>query len=213
MIEKEERTLPEERYITYDQMNIINAFEKIWLHLSIWMRSYIKSVVYETRNLPFNAEQLLNIPYDFYGPFSLFYGTPTAQSFAAHMTDFIKAAMGVVEAIKNGDPILTNSRSIRWYETADELASFLARINVYWDENQWRYLLYQYIKLKIDEIHAIMDDNYEVEAELFNAIEDMVFLIASYMARGIIASNLQHAPEQNPPVQRILWHTGAFQIS
>lgn len=212
MVGKEENKLPEDKYITYDQMNIINAFQKLWLHLSIWMRSYIKSVVYDTRNLHFNAEQLLSIPNDFYGPFSLFYGTVTAQNFAGHLADFIKAAMEVVEAIKNGDSVLANSRAVRWYETADALASFLARINVYWDENQWRYLLYQYIKLKIDEIHAVLNDNYEEESELFNSIEDIVFIISSYMARGIIASSLQRSPERQPPIQGALWNDKAFNV-
>lgn len=193
MIYKAEQKMPNQNYITYDQMNIINAFQKMWLHIAIWMRTYIKALVYETRNLPSISSQLINLPSDFYGTFSLFYGTEAAQNFVNLLTEFVKAAMGVAEAMKNDDHILINSRSIGWYQIADQLASFLARTNVYWDENQWRYLLYQYIKLKIDEINAVINDNYEQESQLFNMIEDIVFIMASYMARGVIASNLQQS--------------------
>ncbi|WP_206459018.1 hypothetical protein [Anaerovorax sp. IOR16] len=178
-------------YLTYDQVNIIIAFQKLWLDLASWMRTYIKAAIYDTRNLQSVKNYLLYLPTEFYNTFNIFYGTVAAQRLMNIMTEFITSAMKVVEAIKFGDSVLTDSRIIEWYGVADKLSSFLARTNVYWDENQWKYLLYQYIKLKINEINAITNDNYEEEILNYNSIEDIIFLIASYMARGIISSNLQ----------------------
>lgn len=155
------------------------------------MRTYIKAAIYDTRNLQSVKNYLLYLPTEFYNTFNIFYGTVAAQRLMNIMTEFITSAMKVVEAIKFGDSVLTDSRIIEWYGVADKLSSFLARTNVYWDENQWKYLLYQYIKLKINEINAITNDNYEEEILNYNSIEDIIFLIASYMARGIISSNLQ----------------------
>jgi len=179
-----------ENYLTYDQVNIIIAFQKLWLDLASWMRSYIKAEIYDTKSLQSVKNYLLTLPSEFYNTFSIFYGTITAQRIMDLMSEFIKAGIKVVESLKYGDSLLGESRTVEWYKIADDLSSFLARTNIYWDENQWKYLLYQYIKLKIEEINAILNDNYEEEIKLYNSIEDIVFLMASYMARGIISSNL-----------------------
>jgi len=85
MIYKAEQESPNESYITYDQMNIIIAFEKLWLKIAIWIRTYIRSVIYG--------------------------------------------------------------------------------------------------------INAIIQDDYEKEVELYNMVDNVVFLMGSYMARGIISSS------------------------
>ncbi|WP_324823795.1 hypothetical protein [Sinanaerobacter sp. ZZT-01] len=186
------QTTQNENYLTYDQVNIIIAFQKLWLDLASWMRSYIKAEIYDTKNLQSVKNYLLTLPSEFYDTFSIFYGTIPAQRIMDLMSEFIKSGMKVVESLKYGDSLLADSRTIEWYKIADDLSSFLARTNIYWDENQWKYLLYQYIKLKIEEINAIINDNYEEEIKLYNSIEDIVFLMASYMARGIISSNLKN---------------------
>lgn len=178
-------------YLTYDQVNIIIAFLKLWLDLATWMRIYIKAMIYDTRNLQSVKNYLLYLPSEFYDTFRVFYGGIAAQKLMDLLTEFIVSAMKVIESLKYGDTVLSDSRIIEWYGVADKLSSFLARTNVYWDENQWKYLLYEYIKLKIDEINAVINDDYEGEIRIYNSIEDIIFLISSYMARGIISSNLQ----------------------
>lgn len=198
MFYKTEETVPTEYYLTYDQMNVINAFEKLWLHIAFWMGIYTRAALYDTPNLKPTANQLTNLPSEFYGPFSIFYGTEIAQSLVDLMSKFMQSAMGVIEVMKYGDQVLLNSRVIEWYNIADELSSFLAKTNVYWDENQWRYLLYQLIKLKIDEASALLNNDNAQEISLYNQIENIIFLIASYMARGILASSsLQRIPPQS----------------
>ncbi|WP_027400570.1 hypothetical protein [Anaerovorax odorimutans] len=204
MFHKMDQTLSNDNYITYDQMNIIIAFQKLWLNIASWMRTYIKALIYDTKNLKSVANYLINIPREFYNTFSIFYGTEAAQRLMDILTEFIKTAMSVVESMKYGDKVLTNSKIIKWYKTADELASLLARINIYWDEKHWKYLLYQYIKLKIDEVSAVINENYDEEIVTYNMIEDVIFLIASYMARGIISSSITQDSINNTTNNSIL---------
>ncbi|QSX06563.1 hypothetical protein JYG23_03650 [Sedimentibacter sp. zth1] len=189
-----EEKLQSEKYLTYDQMNIIIAVQKMWFKLAILVREYIRASIYDTRNLKAVTNNLLDLPSEAYNIFSIFYGTEIAQNVYNLFSDFIKSTMGVIEAMKFGDKVLTNSRIIKWYQDADELSSFLARINIYWDEDQWKYFLYQYIKIKTDEIKAVVDENDEVEMELFDMVENINFLMANYMGRGLISSSLQQIP-------------------
>lgn len=75
---------------------------------------------------------------------------------------------------------------------ADKVAAYLARINIYWDEEQWKYLLYKFIKLRIDLINSIINNQWDVGFELQDRIDDIIIVMANYMARGIIA--LQQTP-------------------
>lgn len=196
MIYKAKQEAPNEKYITYDQMNIIIAFEKLWLKIAIWIRTYIRSVIFDTRDKNSIANYLIALPNEFYPIFSLFYGTTVAQNIVNLLVDFIKSSIEVVEYMKYGESELANSSIIKWYQTADKLSSYLARINIYWDEYQWKFLLYQYIKLKIDGINAIIQDDYKKEVELYNMLDNIIFLMGSYMARGIISSSSQQIPNQ-----------------
>jgi len=76
------------------------------------------------------------------------------------------------------------------YQSADSLARFFAQINIYWDEGQWKNLLYQYVRMKIEEIVAIASNDFQKEVEVYDRVEDLTAIMGNYMARGIIASNL-----------------------
>lgn len=176
-----------ENVITYEQMNTINTFQKMWLQLAMWTRDFIHSTIFETPNQIEVTERLYRIPSDFYNAFRLFYGPEVSQEFMNLFSSFIISSWGLIRGMKSGDSQLIDSSTTEWYRNADQLATFLSQINIYWDENQWRYLLYQYIQLKIQEIIAITGGNYEQEIAIYDRIEDMTSIMGHYMARGIIA--------------------------
>ncbi len=188
------REVMSDEYITYDQMNLIIAFQKLWSKLAVLIRTYIKASIYETPNYKYVGNSLLELPAELYNLFLLFYGLEAAENVKQIFTDFIATTMEVVELKKYGDKVLTNDKIIQWYTDADKIANYLSRINIYWDEEQWKYLLYQYIKLKLDEIDAVINGEDETELKLYNTIENINFIMANYMGRGIIAS------QQLPPV-------------
>lgn len=192
MVFKMQESVQIPNYMTYSQFNIIIAVQKLWFKISILVREYTKAAIFDTPNLKSISNNILiDLPSEVYELFSIFYGTINGQILKDLFSDFIKSMMAVVEAIKYGDKILINSTVINWYQSADKIASFLGSVNVFWDESQWRYLLYEYIKLRINEITALANGDYEQDMEQLNTIENVSFLMASYMGRGIIASNLQ----------------------
>lgn len=201
MIYKLEQEIPNEKYLTYGQMNIIFSFQKLWLKIAVWIRTYIRSVIYDTRDKEHIANYLISLPQEFYPTFNMFYGSNIALNITDLLSDFIKSAMELIEYKRYGESELTSSRTIEWYKSADKLSSYLAKINVYWDENQWKFLLYQYIKLKTDGISALVNNDYRQEIDQYNIIDNIIFIMGSYMARGIIASNLQPVSSQysGPP--------------
>lgn len=177
-----------DEYITYDQMNILITIQKIWIKIAVLLRTYIKAAIYDTSNLKSIGDSLLKLPDEAYNIFIIFYGPEIAEDIKNLLSDFIETIMAVVENKKYGDDILTSSKTIELYQTADKIASYLPRINIYWDEEQWKYLLYQYIRLTISEIDAVINEDEQAETQIYTALENLNFIIANYIARGIIAS-------------------------
>lgn len=181
----------QEKYITYDQLNVINAIQKMWLKLEAWMKIYINASAFDNPILNTANNTLVNFSIDPYSKFSIFYGSENGQKIKNLAFDFVMAEMKVIEAVKNGDKILTDSRIINWYELADKISSFLASINIYWDEELWKHFLYDYIQVEIAQIYATFKGNYNEIPQLYDEIQDIIFIISNYMAKGIISSNLQ----------------------
>lgn len=182
--------IPGLEYLTYEQMNILINYQKLWSQLALWMREYAYSSLEESANLQTVITQLFDkLPLGFYNALKLFYGPEISQQFFDMFSRFLLSAARLVDAYKINDASRINTSAINWYQVADELATFLSTINVYWSKEQWLYLLYQYIRLVINEIIAIKNGEFEKEVNLFSNIGDLTDIMGSYMARGILARN------------------------
>lgn len=174
-------------YLTYEQVNTITVFERLWTDIAAWTRAYIVSSVFSLPNLKAVSEKLYSLPMGFYDIFVSYYGTEHSQSFISALSDYEVECMRMVDGMCGRDQQLVDTSVKNWYLSADKLARFLSEINPYWDENQWRNLLYQYCRMKIDEVISTLNANYEQGNDLYDRMEDLTFIIGSYMARGIIA--------------------------
>ena len=172
---------------TYEQVNTLITFQKLWTKLSMWLRSLLISTAEDLDNKEAVTYELYRIPTEFYNIFKVFYGPLISQQFLKLLSTFVTSARQLIEAMKGGDSEAVNSAAAQMYQTADQLAEFLSRINIYWDEDQWKYLLNQFVKLFIDETVAMLSGNYEQEIIIFNRLDDITDIMGSYMARGIIA--------------------------
>lgn len=173
--------------ITYEQLNTLISFLKLWSQLAMWTRSLVISTVGDLENKTSVVNQLFSIPTELYYAFRIFYGSSISQELLNLMTNFVSNEWRLIDALKEGNRDVVDQSTAGIYQTADEIAALLSRINVYWDQEQWRSLLYQYIRLLIDEMVASMAGEHEREIEIYKRLEETAELIGSYMARGIIA--------------------------
>lgn len=180
-----------EKYLTYNQMNIINAFLKAWLENEFWMEKYLNAVVYDTSNVSAVKNQITYLPDKSYNMISMFYGTEIADTIRRLTFNLMKAHMEVIEFMNYADNEFAASKIIEFYKAADSIAEYLPKINSYWQEEHWKQLFYQYIRFKTDEIRATINNSYVERIDLYEKINDVIFLISDYMAKGIIESNIR----------------------
>ncbi|HML36404.1 MAG TPA: hypothetical protein PKA19_03125 [Bacillota bacterium] len=181
---------PSDKY-TFEQMNMLIRNQRLWTQFAMWMRNFALGTLDDSRNLADTTNRLFEaLPLDFFNMFRVFYGDEIAQQFLNIFSKFISSTWPLLQAFRNNDQAALDSSTVQWYQTADELAVFLARNNIYWNEDQWRSLLYQYIRAYIQGVIAYQNGEYGQEISIYDTIENISNRMGGYMARGIIARNL-----------------------
>jgi len=183
--------LPVMQHITFEQMNIITNSNKLWMEFAYWVRALIYSTIKDPERQQFIANKLFEgVAAEFYTLFEFYYGTQLAQRFMNLFTNFITGIWRISEELKNNNPDQVNAYTAQLYETVDSLAKFLAQINLYYQEDQWRYLLFQAVKLAIDETTSILSNNFQKEIEVSSSMADLSIMLGNYMAGGIISGSM-----------------------
>ena len=183
--------LPEIDYlITYEQLNALISFEKLWAELSTWLRAMLVSTAEDLDNKTAVVDRLYSVVSNFYNTLRVFYGPIIAQQFSDMLTNLITNARVLVESLKSGDNDAADVAIMQMYKAADDISELLGRVNVYWDTEQWRHLLYQLVHLYLDETTAMLTGNYSLEISIFDRLDDITGIMGSYMARGIIARGI-----------------------
>lgn len=199
MINKMQEVLPKsEQYLTQEQMNIIINSQRLWLELAFTIRSLMIAVIRDPERTQSAANRLYNIvEINFYNYLRLFYGPDVAQQLVNYLSNFITNMWRLFEAISTNNTEEMNSSVVKLYENADQASSYLASINIYWNEQQWKDFLYQSIRGTIDEATALASKDFEKEYQIFNRLADLATLMGDYMARGIISRSAPSSPQQN----------------
>lgn len=175
---------------TFEQLNIISLFQRLFTQLAVFMRGYINASAHNQPGLTENSERLMKVPTDFRNAFLLFYGPEIADRMTNLMTNFIAMATNIAEGYASDSEALLNQSTQNWYRSVDEFAAFLASINLFWIEEQWKNLLYQYVQLKLNMIGALFAGDYEQEIQVYERVFDLTSIMGTYMARGLIAREL-----------------------
>jgi hypothetical protein len=177
-------------YITYGQMNLINDFRYNVFQLVMWSRSLINVIASDLRSIEEVTKKIHTMPTLFYNSLRPYMGEVHAQEFQNLMFQHILIFTKIVYGLKNGDNEEVDRNIVDWYKNADEMATFLAEQNLYWNYEQWRYLLYDYLELTIREAVALLSEDYENGIIYYDRLQYNSLIIADYLSRGII-SNLK----------------------
>ena len=179
-------------------MNLINEFRTLFLQLAIWTRAYIISTASGFGNVDYVSQRLFNVPLDFMNKLQLIFGTEAAETFLNLLTRHVTLTQALVNAQSDGDIEAVNATVIELYGNADEIAAFLVQINPFWNNIQWRNLLYNYIAMTFEESTSLLAGDYARDIDVFDRISLHSFLLGDYMANGIMQYLLVRGATQIP---------------
>lgn len=168
------------------QADLTNQFRRLWGHHVIWTRLFIISTLEELDDLEYVTNRLLENPADFANILSIFYGNDNSFEFEELLREHLTIAADLVKALKQGETMKADQIRKDWINNADDIASFLASLNPYWDEEEWKSMLQSHLTLTENEIKLRLNENYSQDIANFNEIESQALDMADYMASGII---------------------------
>lgn len=171
---------------TQSEVSLMNKIRRLWEEHSVWTRATILSLVDNGPDTELVTQRLLRNPTDFADLLRPLYGNDIASRFERLLRDHLVIAAQLVKAAKAGDSKAAEDYERQWYENADELAAFLASINPYWSESEWRDMLHEHLRLVKAEAVSRLNKNYAENIRIFDIIQTQALKMADVMSSGII---------------------------
>lgn len=172
--------------ITKSEVDLRNNIRMLWEQHGAWTRMVIMSIVFGLPDEEVATNRLLRNPVDFANLLKFFYGNKNALKFSDLLKDHLVIAAQLVKAAKAGDNKSAAQAEKKWYENADELATFLSYINPYWSKESWRSMLHEHLRLVKAEAVAMLTKDYAAGIKVYDNIESQALEMADMMAAGII---------------------------
>ncbi len=163
-----------------------NHLRLLWEQHVVWTRLTILSNVFNLPDVDFVTKRLLQNPKDFELALRPLYGDRISSKFAELLTTHLVIADQLVKAAKAGDTTAAADAEKRWYANADEIAAFLASINPYWSQGNWRAMLHEHLSLTKTEAVDMLTNNFSDGISIFDKIEKQALEMADVMTYGIV---------------------------
>ena len=187
--------------ITYSQMSLIFNVRIAWRRLTTWTRAYIIS-----RYLGIGtAEELFRRLYlevqEFSSMIQVIFGREISRRNAGYLVLYTIILRDLLSAYLEGNMEAVQQNLDRFYQTINDNAAFLASINPYWNEAEWRYLLETYLQYTIEEANSFASGDYKKSIETFDLHTELTNRMGDIFAQGLydyITSGQQAAGDFPP---------------
>jgi hypothetical protein len=174
----------QENLVTYGQMNLIFQSRTLWRDLVTWSRIYLDSRIAGIGTLEDVYNRIYRIPTDFGNIIRLIFGNQAAEVIIQQLSYNVILYRQLVEAMLTGNNESANAITQELYKNADERAKYLASINPFWDETQWRNLIYTFYNFSFQEIVSILTNDPK-NVDLFDRYLQFTDTIGDYFAQGL----------------------------
>lgn len=171
---------------TQPQIRLMNQLRKLWEQHVYWTRFFIISTAADLGDLEPVTNRLLQNPKDFAAVLLPFYGAKSTAEFQELFTQHLLIAADLVNDAKRQDVVKADDARKRWYQNADDIASFFSSINPFWNEQTWRSMLYSHLEMTEKEAVLRLGGNYLADIKIFHEIEEEALKMADYMFCGIL---------------------------
>lgn len=169
-----------------DQLALISNLRQFWIQLAIWTRSLIVSTAGNLGDVTLLTDRLTYLPEAFSKVLGQYFEPQEANQFAELLEEHISSVEAVIAADKNNNNQTVNQETENLYRNADRMAAYLAGINSYWTQDQWKELLYDYIEMLLADLVARLTGDYAKEIDIFDDMQTQAIKIADYMAQGMM---------------------------
>lgn len=182
--------LVEDKIDVYDELDPVislnNELRMLWREHGTWTERVIVSLVYDLPILQVAIERLLRNPMDFAELFNVYYGRDFAELFKTLLTEHLQIAAELVKAAKANDNQKFTELNRDWFQNADNIARLLSENNPFWNQDEWRDLLYTHLEMVKNIATNLLTGSFSDFPNLIDEYEMQILAMADYMLEGIM---------------------------
>lgn len=168
---------------TADDLNGI--LRTLWFEHVVWTRLFIISAISNLKDIDEVTARLLKNPSDFAALFELFYGNDVAAEFEGLLRQHLLIAADLVQSAKANDTEKVTEYEKQWYANADQLVTFLSKLNPYIGFGDFKKTFYNHLALTKAEVLYRLNGQYPEDVKNFDAIENQAIMMADIMTNAI----------------------------
>jgi hypothetical protein len=151
-------------------MRLIFNMRIFWRRLTIWTRIYIISRYLGVGTAEVSFERLYIENLDFGNMIRIHFSRSIANSYSQLLNQFSIGLRELITSLLQDDIDAARQNIDRLLQNANERAAFLASINPYFDETEWRNLLITYLQDTIQEANLFASADYRMDIEYFDRL-------------------------------------------
>ncbi|WP_218033964.1 acetylglutamate kinase [Paenibacillus koleovorans] len=172
--------------ISERELQLRQTMRRLWEDHSAWTRMTIISIVSGLPDEAVVTKRLLRNPIDMANALQPFYGQAFAARFGQLMTEHLTIAAQLVKAAKAGKKEEAAKLEKDWYHNADQIAALLAQVNPYFNEQDWRRMLHEHLRLVKEEAVLRLTGDYVKDIANYDVIVKQALEMADSMSAGIL---------------------------
>jgi hypothetical protein len=180
-----EDSLSPRQCITYDEMNRIYDIRMVWFEMATWIRAYMLSRYAGLGEQEEILARLKQVPVRYTDMMKQVFSEKDVESYRQLFDTYLDLIVALISAHMANDTDEVNRITQLLYRNADERAAFLASVNPFWTEEEWRTRLYDNIRSTIDESTSFLAGGYAVNLDIFSTLLDQAENNSDYYARGL----------------------------
>lgn len=169
-----------------EQLALISNLRQLWMQLAIWSRSLIVSTAGNLGDIQMIIDRLMYLPEAFAKVLGQYFEPQEADQFSELLQEHVSTLTALISAEKNSNDQMVNQETKNLYGNADRMAAYLVSINSYWNLEQWKDVLSDYIEMLLADLVTRLSGNYAREIDIFDDLQTQAIKIADYMSQGMM---------------------------
>ena len=174
-----------EKPITPSQMNLIFRGRLLWRDIATWIRAYLINSYSSLETQPI-LDKIYHTNQEYGNVLRVFFGEKVSDDYINHLNSYIKTYQSLFSALMSGDQTAVDEYSKQLYQNIDERAAALSQINPFWQDSEFRKLLYPFTNLLLQEAAAIASNDCAKNVEVFDRLLSQSTKIGDYFSNGLI---------------------------
>jgi len=158
----------------------------VWAKHVWWTREVILGIIHDTPGLDLRVAKLLENPAEMAAVFAPYISADAQKRMTELFTTHLKQGGDLVTAAKAGDTKKVNEITQAWYTNATEIAQFFSEINPNFRFGEVRMMMFEHLRLTIEEATAELGGKYQESINTFDQIQAEAAQMADYFAAGLV---------------------------